>query len=48
MALRKEKRELKDAIRNNPGTYVGGSWALLGLGFDTSPSIGHLVSYQNR
>ncbi|XP_030897093.1 actin filament-associated protein 1-like 1 [Leptonychotes weddellii] len=28
MALRQEKRELKEAIRNNPGTYVGMSWAL--------------------
>lgn len=28
MALRQEKRELKEAIRNNPGTYMGVSWAL--------------------
>ena len=27
MALRQEKRELKEAIRNNPGTYMGASWA---------------------
>lgn len=34
MALRQEKRELKDAIRNNPGTYMVWSWVLLeGLAF---------------
>ena len=47
MALRQEKRELKEAIRNNPGTYMGASWAFkgggAGLDLDTSHGRGHLV-----
>lgn len=48
MALRQEKRELKDALRNNPGTCVSVVLALVRLGLDTSPSFAHLVSYQDR
>lgn len=48
MALRQEKRELKDAIRNNPGTCVSVVLALVQLSLDTSPSFAHLVSYQDR
>lgn len=48
MALRQEKRELKEAIRNNPGTYVGIPWALKrGPGSALTPPMAE-VSWLSR